>query len=82
MIVHKKELKREKSKIILPKKLSTTLLPKKKKITINTTNMRKILMNFHKKNNISTILASQKIQNIQTHQDKVHSRCKHPFNKA
>ena len=82
MIVHKEESKREKSKIILPKKLSTTLLPKKKKITTNTTNMRKISMNFHKKNNINTILASPKIQNIQTDQDKVHSRCKHQFNKA
>ena len=82
MIVHKTESKREKSKIILPTKPSTTLLPKKKKTATNTTNMRKISINSYKKSNISTVLASPKIQDIPTYQDKVHSHCKHPFNKA
>ena len=82
MIVHKTESKREKSKIILPTKLSTTLLPKKKKTTKKTTNMRKTSINSYKKSNISTVLVSPKIQNIPRNLDKVHSHCKHTFNKV
>ena len=82
MIVHKRESRREKSKIILPRKLSTRLVYKNKKTATKIKNMRKISMYSHKKSNISTVLASPKIKNIPINQDKVHSHGKYQFNKA
>ena len=82
MIVPKTDSKGDKSKIILPKNPSTTLMPKKKKITTNTTNMRKISMYFYKKSNISTVLASPTIQNSLTIHHKVHSSLVLKFNKV
>ncbi len=74
MIVPSKyTLKTTKSKIILPQKLSTKLLPKKKKSTKITNRTEKIRTEFYKKTKFNTIKASPKIQYSLTIYHKVHS---------
>ncbi len=74
MTVHRKYTpKTTKSKIILPQKLSTKLLPNKKKSTKNTNRIDKIKTNLYKKTKFNTIKASPKIQYSLTIYHKVHS---------
>jgi len=74
MTVHKENsLTTTKSKIILPSTTYTTLLPKKKKITINIRKIGKITTYFYNKIKINTVLVSLKIQNRSTSRYKVHS---------
>jgi len=97
MTVHSKITKKGvESKIILPQNPSTILLPKlanavsqsekfprkKRKIIKSIEKIRKSTKHFYKKSKLYTILATLKIQNRSTNRYKVHSRCKHPFNKA
>ncbi len=73
MTVHKTDSKGAKSKIILPIKPSTKLLPKNKKITASLNKVRKFIRYFYNKIQINTILASLKIQNVLVNLHKVHS---------
>lgn len=73
MTVHEREETRTKSKIILPQKLSTILLPKKKKSTKSINKTKKIIINFCKKSKVNTIKGSLKIQYSLTIHHKVHS---------
>ncbi len=73
MTVHKTDSTIAKSKIILPIKPSTKLLPKNKKIIININKIRKLSIYFYNKIQINTILTSLKNQYRPTNQYKVHS---------
>jgi hypothetical protein len=74
MTVHNKYTsKRTKSKIILPKKPYTKLLPKKRKNTKNTNKSDKILTEFYNKMKFTSLLETQKPKNISIDQYKVHT---------
>jgi hypothetical protein len=74
MTAHNKNTKkRTKSKIILPKKPYTKLLPKKRKSTKNINRIDKIKTKFYNKMKFNTIKASPKIQYSLTIYHKVHS---------
>ncbi len=74
MIVHRKDTKKTaKSKIILPSRRYTTLLPKKRKNTKIINKSDKTKTNFYNKMQIIPHLASLKIKNISTNQYKVHT---------
>jgi hypothetical protein len=74
MTVHREYIqKRTKSKIILPQKLSTKLLPKKRKNIKITNRTDKIKTNLYKEIKFNTIKASPKIQYSLTIYHKVHS---------
>ncbi len=74
MTAHKIDSKSVKSKIILPLKLSTRLLHKKKKITTSINKIRKSTIYFYRKTKINTVLVVLKIQNKSLNQHKVHRR--------
>jgi len=82
MTAHKIDSKSVKSKIILPIKPSTKVLPKNKKITISLNKMREITTHFYNKIQIKTISTSSKLQYRPTNQYKVHSMLVKTLNKV
>lgn len=77
MTVHslttKTDSTRVKSKIILPLKPSTKLLPKNIKITTKSNKIGKFTIYFYNKIKINTVLATPNIQNRPIKRYKVHS---------